>query len=228
MTMTTLERLRRVPILGTMAWLANCYAYGGDRRAGSELAPIKLWFKAYFWNLIAAATLTMITLPDFSISIWEHVFSCKPIVEKLSGFGASPGPIIIAVFPCLLGLGIGIYALLFALDTSFIRQMHRKLEEARRDGRRKHGSVLILNSDIAFPLSFMVVVVAVGIFCQAYPNVLWIQVASWISFWYGLALVLEIIALLFLLIDNSILEKADEKQNTPNVPSTNDIPPPSS
>jgi hypothetical protein len=220
--------LRRIPVFGTLVWLANCYAYGGDGRAGTELAPFKLWLKAYFWNLVASALLVAFTLPDFSMSVWKHFVSCKPVLEKLTGIGASPGTMIVSVFPNLLGLGIGIYALLFALDTSFVRQMHRKLEEARRDGRRKHGSVLILNSDIAFPLSVMVVVVAIGVISQAYPDVLWVQIASWLAFWYGLVLVLEIISLLFLLIDNSILEKADSKgQEISSTPTSNDTQPPS-
>lgn len=202
--------LRRVPVLGTLVWLANCYVYGGDPRAATELAPIRLWFKAFFWNLVASVFLVILTLPDLSMSLWQHFLTGAPIMQKLTGGGASPGTTIISIFPSTLGLGIGIYALLFALDTSFIRQMHRKLEQARKDGKRKHGSVLILNSDIAFPLSVLVLVLAVGVLSQAYPNTLWMQVVSWLGFWYALVLVLEIIALLFSLIDNSILEKADD------------------
>lgn len=219
--------LRRVPVLGTLVFLANSYVYGGDTRADCELAPIKLWYGAFFWNVVASVVLVMLTLPDLSMSVWEYFVKGTPIIQKLSGSGASPGTTIISIFPSTLGLGIGIYALLFALDTSFIRQMHRKLEQAKKDGKRKHGSVLILNSDIAFPLSVLVVVLAGGALSQAYPGILWVQVVSWIGFWYAVVLVLEIIALLFSLIDNSILEKADdgEEKNT-EVPSSPSAPPP--
>jgi hypothetical protein len=200
--------LRRIPVAGTLVWLANCYAYSGDPRAGAKFAPMWLWIKAFVWNFCVAGLLTLGTLPDFTISLWEHIGKGAPVLERLSGFGATPGATIISVFPNLLGLGIGIYALLFALDTSFVREMHRKLEGAKQAGTRTHGSVLVLNSDIAFPLSMMVLIVAVGVISQVFPNVLWVQLLSWFGFWYGLLLVLEIIALLFLLVDNSLLEKA--------------------
>lgn len=224
MTFTLLKLLRKVPVAGTILWLANSYSYGGDARSAVKFAPLKLWFKSFFWNFFAATLLTLLTLPDLAISVWYHFKRCQPIAEKLSGFGASPGPgaTILSVFPNLLGLGIGIYALLFALDSAFVRQMHQKLEKAKRAGERKHGSVLILNSDIAFPLAAMVVIVALGAIAQAFPEVMWIQVLTWAVFWYGLVLVLEIIALLFLLVDNSLLEKAGD--NAPNGSRTEEPP----
>ncbi|MCH8620415.1 hypothetical protein [Undibacterium sp. TS12] len=207
--MKPLYWLKKIPVLGTLIWLANCYSYGGDARSGKEFAPVKLWVKAFFPNLFSAIVLTLITVPDFAFSLWEYFAKSKALIEKLNGIGATPGAMIVSIFPNLLGLGIGIYALLFALDASFVRQFHHKLEQARREGKRQHGSVLILNSDIAFPLCNMVVIVAVGVVSQAFPNNLWTQLLSWIALWYGLVLVLEIIALLFLLIDNTLLEKAD-------------------
>lgn len=220
--MTLLKFLRKVPIAGTILWLANSYAYGGDVRSGTKFAPVNLWFKAFFSNFSAAALLTLVTSPDFALSLWDHFKTSQPILEKLNGFGGAPGAAIVSVFPNLLGLGIGIYALLFALDTAFVRQMHQRLEKAKQDGERTHGSVLILNSDIAFPLSMMVVIVALGAISQAFINVLWVQLSAWFAFWYGLILVLEIIALLFLLVDNSLLEKADSDASSAE---TTEVPP---
>jgi hypothetical protein len=199
--------VRKIPIVGNIAWIANAYAYRGDARSSNELAPYYLWIKAFFWNIFISILITSLTVYDFTLSVVKH-FSCgSEILKSLPNSELSPGITIVSVFPNLLGLGIGIYALLYALDTSVVGEMHKRLQEARRAGRRHHGSVLMINSDMAFPLCALLLIIAVGLFAQLLPKFVWLQVGAWVAFWYGIFLILELIVLLFVLIDNSLLGK---------------------
>lgn len=208
--------LRRIPIIGTYLALANSYAYSGDRAASQSFAPIKLWFKAFFKNVLCAAVLTSITVYPLTKAAWIYLrcgtFSATPLVE----FVSKPGALIVSVMPSLLGFGIGVYALLFALGAPFVRQLHAHLEKAKLEGRRKHGSVLMLNADMAFPVAVLLLATMIGVFEQAYPMVAWFQVITWFFFWYALILTLEIVALLFGLVDNTLLDKTVPED--PNVP----------
>lgn len=199
---------RKIPVLGNLAWLANAYAFGGDRRSRTELAPIRLWLKAFFWNILIACVITLATLHEFTASVVQHLTCGTQVIKTLPGNGPNASATILSIFPNLLGLGIGIYALLYALDATVVRAMHQSLEKARREGTRKHGSVLMLNSDMAFPLCALLLIIALGIVTQFFPT-MWLQAISWVAFWYGALLIFELIMLLFALIDNSLLGKLD-------------------
>lgn len=201
--------IRKIPVLGNLIWLANAYAYGGDKKSRSELAPFRLWLKAFFWNLLVSFVAALATLHEFAKSVLHHIRCGTEVLKVLPGIGANGGSTIVSIFPNLLGLGIGIYALLYALDATVVRGMHEALEKARKAGVRKHGSVLMLNSDMAFPLCALLLIIALGVVAQFFPGEIWIQFASWVAFWYGVLLILELIMLLFALIDNSLLGKID-------------------
>lgn len=219
--MTVYRFFTRIPIFGTYLALANSYAYSGDRAANKSLAPLGLWFKAFFKNISSAAIFTALTVFPFTKATWIYV-RCGVFPDAtLSEFSAKPGALILSVMPSLLGFGIGVYALLFALGAPFVRQLHDHLEKAKKEGRRKHGSVLMLNADMAFPIAILLLATMVGVFEQVYPMVPWFQVIAWMVFWYALILTLEIIALLFGLVDNALLDKtvSDQPVNSGRDPS---------
>jgi hypothetical protein len=199
--------IRKIPVIGNVVWLANAYAYRGDANSTMKLAPILLWIRAFFWNLFASFLIAGLTVYDFSLSVVQHFACDTQIATKLPDSALMPGSTIVGVFPNLLGLGIGIYALLYALDTSVVHLMHGKLNAQRRAGTRQHGSVLMLNSDMAFPLCALLLIVSFGIVAQLLPQFVWVQFFAWVAFWYGIILILELVILLFVLIDNSLLSK---------------------
>jgi hypothetical protein len=222
--------VRKIPVIGNIVWIANAYAFRGDARSRNELAPIYLWVKAFFWNFLVSFSAAALTVYDFTVSVIKH-FSCgSSVLAALPNTTANPGGTIVSVFPNLLGLGIGIYALLYALDTSVVNLMHQRLEAARRNGQRRHGSVLMINSDMAFPLCALLLIIAFGLIAQIFPGLIWLQVFTWIALWYGILLILELIVLLFALIDNSLLGKIEVPPSAAGSPDTGgtapvDLPP---
>lgn len=143
------------------------------------------------------------TLPnDFGGSSWV-----PPAVAKLTGYMCNAGAVAVSIFPSIMGFGIGVYALVFAIPEQLVRKMDQVLAMAIKSGRRKHGSVFVLNADLGFPLTVMVTALAVGVLQQAAPSVLWVLVLSWFLFWFALVSVVEIIGVLFQLGDHAVLER---------------------
>jgi len=119
----------------------------------------------------------------------------------------SPGGLIISIFPNLLGFGIGVYALIFSLSAVFIKQLQQHLETTKDNGTRPIGSALMLNADMAYPLLVMALSLGIAVLQGIYAQLQWLTILSWVALWYSLLMALEILAVLFSLGENGILEK---------------------
>lgn len=204
---------RRLPILGTVIGILNSYAYRGDFLASKQFAGIPAYVSALWRPLVAVLILTSVTLYP-----WVQAFICGaiPFSVKLSNFASSPGAITVSIFPSVLGFGIGVYALVFAIPERLVRDLEKVLTKSIESGKRKRGSVLVLNADFGYPLLVMTIALVVGVLQQALPNVLWLVVICWCTFWYAMVSIIEIIGVLFQLGDHSVLEKRGISQTDNN------------
>jgi hypothetical protein len=195
---------RNIPILGTAIGILNAYSYRGDVNASKEFAGIAAYLSALWRPLLVALILT-----SFSIHPWLQALMCGeiPSTVKLSQFSSSPGSVTVSIFPSVLGFGIGVYALMFAIPERLVRDLDKLLTKAIESGKRKRGSVLMLNSDLGYPLIVMTIALAVGVLQQAFSNAIWLVVLCWFTFWYAIVSIVEIIGVLFQLGDHVILEK---------------------
>lgn len=197
--------LRKIPMFGTMLFIANTYVYNGDFKSESELAGPVYWWRAMGSSLILASLLSAGTLWPMTEGV---LFSGRLCTSGLSDFLLKPGTLLISVIPNLLGFGIGVYALVFALGTSFVREVHNSIEKKRSNVANNGGSVLMLNSDLAYPLMILVVALAVGILQQAFDSSTSLVIVAWVTVWYALMVTLEVIAVLFRLGEHSLLDKS--------------------
>jgi len=197
---------RNVPILGTVIGILNAYAYRGDFKASKEFAGISAYISALWRAVLVALVLTSVTIYP-----WVQAMVCGevPFSVKLNSFSSAPGVATVSIFPSVLGFGIGVYALVFAIPERLIRDLSDVLTKAIESGKRKRGSVLVLNVDLGYPLVVMAIALAVGVLQQALPNVPWLVIVCWFTFWYAVVSIIEIIGVLFQLGDHAVLEKRD-------------------
>jgi len=195
---------RSIPILGTVIGIMNAYAYRGDFKASKEFAGVSAYISALWRPLLVTMILTTVTIYPWVQAV---VHGEIPFSVKLTGFSSTPGVATVSIFPSVLGFGIGVYALVFAIPERLVRDLNEVLTKAIESGKRKHGSVLVLNVDLGYPLVVMAIALAVGVLQQALPNVLWLIAVCWFTFWYAVVSVIEIIGVLFQLGDHAVLEK---------------------
>lgn len=201
--MSLYRLLVRIPLVGTMLYITNCYIFGGDREAVSRFAPLQSWIKVLFVPLTIALILTSAILwPMVKGLVLHHELT----TSGLSSFVKAPGDLIVSVVPSLLGFGIGVYALIFALAGPIVRDLQHKIDELREVGRKKQGSALVINSDLAYPLTVLIVVLSLGVFQKNFESKE-LLIVCWAAFWYALVVTLEVIGVLFGLGDHSLLEK---------------------
>jgi hypothetical protein len=201
--MTPYRILLKIPVLGTLIYIANCYAFAGDVNAIRKLAGLRAWIRVLFKPILVALILTAgICWP----LIWKLFSERHFCFEALSPFAKTPGDMIVSIVPSLLGFGIGVYALVFALAPTFVRDFQRVIDRAKELKPKRFGSALRINSDLAYPLTVLVLTLGVGVYQKGYPTG-WLTLVAWVAFWYSIVVMVEMIGVLFGLGDTSLLDK---------------------
>lgn len=197
----------KVPVIGTLVYITNSYVFAGDALAANTPAPWYRWFRVLLIPLAFASGLG-------ALSSWvsiAHYFEYRSVFwDGVVKFGVSPGELIHAVMPSLLGFGIGVYALLFALNARFVADFQHLITRALEDGRRRHGSVMMLSAEMAYPLIVLVLVIGVGAIDRAIPQKPVLHYIAWSGFWYGLIVCVQLIGVLFGLGNQAVLDKLAE------------------
>ena len=214
------RRIKRIPILGTILKISNTYVYAGDFRSLDGVAPMWRWCKLILMPfmiavLIAASILyRSYTFPDFGKyefdwrGSWALIIDTwSPLFFDLADPFDKPGQIVTSVFPNLLGFGIGVYALVFALAPRSLQLLQSQLEGEIATGKRKEGHALMLNASLAYPLLVITLSLIPAIFQQLNPKSLILAWFTWIVFWYGIIVLIELLGVLFALGEQDGMDK---------------------
>ncbi|MDP9973273.1 hypothetical protein J2W39_004520 [Variovorax paradoxus] len=190
-----------IPVLGMILTITNNYVAGGDFSADDEFAPLTSWIKALWSGVVISVALTVLTL-------WQQcqMTSLGGCLPK-DAFVALPGTIAISVLPNILGFGIGVYALIFALSEKFVKMFHEAAQRANANGEKI--SVLTLNADMAYPLMVIIIAIAVGLLQQVFKESVWLLVGSWFMVWYSLVKTAGLIGVIFRIGEQALLDKID-------------------
>lgn len=203
--MRVFKLLRSLPAIGPALRIANSYAFQGDYKSDKEFAGFLRWFKAFGPELLVSSLLTTATLWPYIGSSWatRSLATCS---DQL--FYCKPGALAVAVVPSTLGFGIGIYALIFTLTNSFVKDIQRKIDEQKLEGKRSAGSELLLNADLALPLLVLLLALVIGILQQAFPASVALIAIAWLVTWFSMVSLLGLISVIFGLAEHSLLDKA--------------------
>lgn len=111
------------------------------------------------------------------------------------------------IFPNLLGFGIGIFALLFSIKSDFIVKLQDKNQSNGFDAQ-------ILNVDLAYPLIVIAWAVVVSACLKFFPSNNFTQTTAIASFFYGMAMIFELIGFIFITAFRMISDVSKQKPET--------------
>lgn len=197
--------LTKIPILGVVLKVFNSYAYDGDVKADDQFAGLIAWIKSYFFSFFICLAVAVLLMPD----LINSMLPCLNISYKVE---VAPGELATSILPNLLGFGIGVYALIFALDRKFVQDLQSGFEGYNKEN-NKSGSVLLLNTEMALPLIVITITIAVGIFQKIFIDCLYLRLACWFSLWLSIYFTLDLINNLFLM---GSAHLSDNIKKTPN------------
>lgn len=194
--------LIRVPILGDVVLIVNGYAYEGEHSALVRFAPLTYWLRRIAIKLALSGL----------VAGW--------IAGKLTcGFNKLPDPatkftdMLISIFPNLLGFGIGVYALIFALPESFFKSLRGEQKDTHSGGKQDSSSQTnirtppnMINADMAYPLIAIALSIAYGAFAQFFMTIWAFYISAWLLA-YCFILMLELISLIYVSAYKSISDK---------------------
>jgi hypothetical protein len=196
--------LIRIPLLGSLLEIVNSYVANGDFSADHGFAPFFYWVKSLWAEVFASIALVL-------LMVWPY---CSLVENRLiilfppDVFVRSPGSLSTSVLPNILGFGIGVYALIFALSSNFVKKFNDKVEEENKNG--DLASIFSLNSSMAYPLLVIAFAILIGVVQQAYKDNNWLIFGSWFLFWYSIICTIVLIGSLFSMGGLSLLDKIDE------------------
>lgn len=190
--------VRRIPVVGTMIYIINSYVYNGDSMSGDNFAPLTMWLKKLFWKFVVALIFT-------GLVFFNEITSLLNIKTFIDGSinAKNPGSIIISTFPSLIGFGIGVYALTLVLSESVVSDFQKSISGKKNTS----GSVLMLSSDLAFPMLILVITLSVGILQGVFIDSNKLCIVTWFMLWYSFIVIIEMLGVLFGLSNNSLLDK---------------------
>lgn len=195
--------LKKIPILGVILYITNSYIYNGHVESNKKFAPVSLWFKKLGLRFLICFLLTLLVFKDFIYNTYiHHALDFSSLLAS----SLNPGEKITATFPSLIGFGIGVYALLFALDKSVVAEVQKVISRSKK----VTGSVLMLSSDLAYPLIILIITLGIGILQTVFSQSFCLCVITWFMLWYSFVVIIEMIGVLFGLTNNSLLDKLDD------------------
>lgn len=200
--------IKKIPVAGTLIKITNAYVYNNDDSANDRFAPFHLWIKKFAIKTII--TLLFLLYIFFDQIKLDHYYLPK-LIGEIPETLSKPGSIIYTIMPSLLGFGIGVYALLFAINGNLLRRLHDLLVSKKNENKTFNGSFLMLNSDLAFPLTFILITLFLGVLQIASPNSLGLIFISWFFLIYSFIALLEIIGVIYSLVDVIMTDKFKEK-----------------
>jgi hypothetical protein len=196
--------LLRVPVFGEVLRIFNTYAYVGDVRADSEFAGVKKWTLSYGTQCTIAVIGALLCTPAI-LNCWL----AKTAYTMTYSITVPPGTLATGILPNVLGFGIGVYGLIFGLHHLVLRQLQEGFKSTQTNGKATHGSVLLVNADMAVPLIIILLTIVIGVVHQIAAPRQWLDVLTWAFLWLSFLFTLELIVTLFGLGENVILKKLE-------------------
>ncbi|WP_167361794.1 hypothetical protein [Pseudomonas mohnii] len=171
----------------------NAYAYHGDFNADSRFASLWAWIKAYFAGVLVSVVLAVFLTPSIPNMFLPYCIHLDYTITVM------PGDLATGILPNLLGFGIGVYALVFALDRSLVKDLQATFQGSGKPS--IPGSVLLLNAEMALPLIMLIAAIVVGVMQKVFPSGIWLLAGSWFTFWLSIYFILGLVHSLFMMVD---------------------------
>lgn len=184
------EKINAIPLINVLFRIANAYVLKGHPTHFKVIAPLRDWLHRIGKNLLSSII----------------IGSTCAYISKESYF---PQDIILSIFPSILGFGIGVFALLFALPNEFIEKLRKSISES--NGTSKITGPEMLVSDMAYPLLVYVSIMFLAVIIKSTTtNEIGVYLASPLLI-YGLTMSLELINSIFMTSSYMLIVRKKDK-----------------
>jgi hypothetical protein len=181
-----------------MIEIANEYVSDGDVRYFNRIAPFWFWVRGLAGCCAAGLLFTIL------VYLAEYDFGVPSARDLM------PSDLVNSILPSLLGFGIGVYALVFGVAPTLVRELQAQ-HAAAKDPLGLETTILSLNASFAFPLIFMTASIFAGIFQKAITASVPLRYVTWFLLFTSLALTFQLVRTLFRLGRNVLIQKLDEQ-----------------
>ncbi|WP_062389431.1 hypothetical protein [Pseudomonas abietaniphila] len=195
--------LIKLPIIGVVIKVMNAYAYDGDFEAGNRFAGFLAWLKAYFSAIVMSLALAILLTPKILNLLLPYCMRAEYVIA------ATPGELSISILPNLLGFGIGVYALVFALDRSLVMDLQATFSQS--DKTSTPGSALLLNAEMALSLIMLIAAIVTGVVQKIFPSDDWLVAGSWFAFCLSIYFILGLVHSLFMMGDAHLSQRLKDE-----------------
>lgn len=176
---------KSLPVLGSYLLVANAYAFKGNSAFVLKLAPPSLWLRR------------VLLKPSLCLAMAAGLHYFRPAINDQLG----PVKDVISVFPNLLGFAVALYGLVLAIPSGFWRTIRQKRDVL-------DFAPETINADFAFPILTLIIILLAAWLAGAFlPSSPFIWAYGAFLFLYGIALLIELVTLIFFTTHSLLREK---------------------
>lgn len=179
--------IKYIPIFNIAYKISNAYAFKGNAQNLISTAPLKMWRRRIGINLL------------FSI-VTGIILSAIMVVTESPENTFDPEDAILGIFPDILGFGIGVFALLFAIPNQFLTALEEGIkdtQQAKQNDDEISTGAQMLPADMAYPLLVYCLIMLFAVFFRALPDIHITTYLSTIFLIYGFVVTLELLSSIY-------------------------------
>lgn len=171
--------LIKIPVFRVIMLIINLYVVDGDPKGLVLFGGWSRWIKKLWFRIFISLAFSVVMVK----------FSLKDQVGKVDDIS-------LAIFPNLIGFGIGAYALLFVLSKPLFSNLKSELEIS--------SGFSLVNANFAFPLLAIIFVMFASFVSKMLGSPC--DIMSMFVFGYGMLMLLDIVGVVF----SSAIQSTDD------------------
>ncbi|WP_144815120.1 hypothetical protein [Enterobacter sp. DE0047] len=180
-----LKWVKLIPFLGAIFLVANFYANSGVLSKRKKIATFFDWCKRVLTGIIFTLVLSLGVVVFFREGLFHPQFNST---------GLDAASVALSIFPSILGFGIGVFVVIFALPNQFME----KVNSIKVNGSSKTFGASMMVVDMAYPLMVYAVVLMGEFLIKLFQISLLTQVISVFLLLYGMLMTFDLISLIFM------------------------------
>lgn len=134
-----LKVIKCIPFIGAIFNVANFYANSGVLSKRKQIAAFEDWWRRILVGMLFTLVLSLGVVVFFNDGLFNPVSNPT---------GLDAPSVALSIFPSILGFGIGVFVVVFALPNQFIE----KINLIKTNGRNRTFGASLMVVDMAYPL----------------------------------------------------------------------------
>ncbi|MFH7926303.1 hypothetical protein QCJ92_00001755 [Enterobacter roggenkampii] len=180
-----LKWVKSIPFLGAVFLVANFYANSGVLSKRKQVATLSNWFKRIFLSFIFTLVFSIGLVVFFRDGLFH---------PNHNPTGLDAPSVALSIFPSILGFGIGVFVVIFALPNQFME----KVNSMKAKGGSKTFGASLMVVDMAYPLMVYAVVLLGEFLIKLFQISFLTQIISVFLLLYGMLMTFDLISLIFM------------------------------